>query len=169
MDRAASCRRYAAPHFGRKWPKATLRDYQLLHCKRSFDRLVGAHMKRWGALIISAANPSSLRPRSSVLHRTSVRRLFRSPRSYTADDHKRDQNGNKDCKSVRIHTRTQLPLSRWPSSLNLRSPLQSAASAWSGPSTSQKPRSHAAPCRGHIGLLVGAPQSLQLRQRPASR
>ena len=42
-------------------------------------------------------------PRRSVLHRASVRRLFRSPRHQTAADHKRQQDGNKDSKFQIVH------------------------------------------------------------------
>jgi len=49
----------------------------------------------------SAAGPFALR--RSVLHRASVRGLFRSPRHQTAADHKRQQDGNKDSQFQIVH------------------------------------------------------------------
>jgi hypothetical protein len=54
----------------------------------TFGRRFGNRTGRFSRRVLS--------PRSSMLHRASVRRLFRSPRHQTAADHKRHQNGKKD-------------------------------------------------------------------------
>ena len=92
--------------------------------------------------------------RRSVLHRASVRGLFRSPRHQTAADHKRQQDGNKDSQFQIVHH----------AFLRVRGGAPQSG-AWGLPSPLHRQRSHRC-CGSECGH---GPRFMRTRPRRRSR